>query len=423
MFRFYVISVDIIQIDLNSCNYLLLFYLLTNFYLVSDIFHRGSNLLELVIMRLQQDGKLRYKVCTYRNKHTPIVQTEAVLQFQLDKNNHIILKPNEVLIKIDAAALNGIDLLLYNSTYSLYSWFTENHGIGLDYSGQIFAIGSEIKRKLLLNVGDEVCGMFYQPFGQGTVAEYILYDGNASFGQSITKIPSNLTIEQAAAWPLIYGTAHLCIEGQELDNKKVLIIGGATSVGRYVSKLAYLAGAKEIITTNSQKSDKLVKNVGATDQIDYNKYKSILSPVLESVKNTGPFDYIYDCRGTSDLWPEISTILKPKSTKSEYVSIVGDQSYDIASAHVIGMIPQSLKWFYREITSKMGLLSVNYRYIKVVTAKKSQLQEINKVGKNLIELEHLDIYIDSIYDFNDFDLAIDKLKNQNVSGKIIIKMN
>lgn len=374
-------------------------------------------------MRLPKDHKLSYKAYTYKTRNSSIVQTEEVLKFNVDSHNHVILQPNQILIKVNAAGLNAVDLLLYNSTYSLFSWIKENHGFGVDYSGEIFAIGSDIKKKLLLNVGDDVCGMFYQPLGQGTVAEYIIYDGEASYGQSITKIPENLTLEQAAAWPLIYTTAHLCFQGQQVNNKKILVIGGATPVGRYVAKLAYIAGAKEIITTNSQPSPEFPTNIASTDQIDYSKYKSILYPVLESVQNTGQFDYIYDCLGTSELWPEISTILKPKSTNSEYVSIVGDQNYDIASTHVIGMIPHTFKWLYREFSSMLGLLSVNYRYLRVLTAKKSQLQDIIKAGKNLIEIEHLDIYIDSIYDFNDFDQAIDKLKTQNGSGKVIVKIN
>ena len=235
---------------------------------------------------------LTYKAYTYSSKNDPIHVTNQHILL-VKKGDEYTVPSNKILVKVDSAALNPVDLMLYNSAIFPFTLMNSNQGIGRDYSGVVEAIGSG--DDLGLKVGDKVCGLYLHPLGKGTVAEYILLDGKTDVAVNV--IPSNLSITEASSWPLVYGTAFAMHDGVAVKDKKVLVLGTATSVGRYVVSLAKKYGAKEIVTTNSERSLDLVAALGSTSQIDYTKHKSILTPVLESVKDSGSFDAVFDCCG------------------------------------------------------------------------------------------------------------------------------
>jgi NADPH:quinone reductase-like Zn-dependent oxidoreductase len=78
--------------------------------------------------------------------------------------NHTLVRPpgpNELLIKVHAAAINPLDIQIWGS--SLVGWFTgkKEKGIGRDYAGEIVAVGKHLETKW--REGDKFFGLFMRP--------------------------------------------------------------------------------------------------------------------------------------------------------------------------------------------------------------------------------------------------------------------
>ena len=71
--------------------------------------------------------------------------------------------PNELLIKVHAAAINPVDIQLWGNPVVGWLAGKKEKGIGRDYSGVIVAVGKEVKKQGRWEVGDEVFGLYNKP--------------------------------------------------------------------------------------------------------------------------------------------------------------------------------------------------------------------------------------------------------------------
>ncbi|CAN3376561.1 hypothetical protein DIURU_002688 [Diutina rugosa] len=344
-----------------------------------------------------------YKQYTYAYNKDPVHETTAELT---------PVDSDEILIRVSSAALNPIDLLVYYSAYYISSWFNSKQGIGRDYSGTIESIGATAASHTGLKVGDEVFGLYRHFFQKGTIAEYIKIK---PMGRdcSIAKIPKGMSKDEAAAVPLVFGTANQMMADHDLKGAKVLVLGGATSVGRYVIQLARIKGAREIITSNGARSNELVRSLGSTKQLDYNQHPNLLTPVLEATKE-GKFNYIYDCAGNCELFGDMKDIVDPK--KNDFVTIVGDHHINYAKDHLAGLAWPFRKTVFRQIGSKLGLVPYNYRFFLLKPGN-----WLN-VATSLYEQGELQVFVDSTYKFQETPQAVEKLSSGAASGKVVIQV-
>ena len=106
-----------------------------------------------------------------------------------------IIKEDEVLVKIHAAALNRADLLQREGKYPSPPGCPE--WMGLEISGEIIKVGKSVTD---WKIGDKVCALL----GGGGYAEYVAvkYD-------MLMPIPKGLTMEEAASRPEAYATSYL----------------------------------------------------------------------------------------------------------------------------------------------------------------------------------------------------------------------
>src|SRR3954451_24452670 len=141
-------------------------------------------------------------------------------------------KANEVLIRVRASSLNRADLLTASG---------HQHGaiggvgarIGLECSGEVEAVGSEVKG---IKAGDRVMGS-----APGGYAEYAVTD----FGR-VHRIPANnMTYEQAACLPVALQTMHNAIAtaGRLRPGEMLLIQGASSGVGLMGLQIGKLLGA------------------------------------------------------------------------------------------------------------------------------------------------------------------------------------
>lgn len=352
--------------------------------------------------------KLTYKAYAYKNGNSPIeIVEESIDLVKNSQGQGYIAPPGKILIKVNYASLNPVDYKLYKVKPSFIGWFNPKQGFGRDFAGEVISIGEGTQTNL--KIGDYAEGIYTPMFARGSAAEFLLLDPKTS---PITNKPANIDLAQASAFPLVLGTAlQLSTRGGiKLPNSKVLVIGAGTSVGRYVVQLARNGGAKEVVTTNSSRTSELIRSLGATSEIDYHKNPNLLTPVLESVKSTGQFDYIIDCWGGDDLFPEISTIIRKGGV---YNTIVGDAP-GAGLAALIG----GVKSITRTIRSKLGLLGYTYE-LMLLDNNAGWIDE----ARDLIANGELKVFIDSVYPFQELNEAIEKLESGRAQGKIVLEVS
>lgn len=175
-------------------------------------------------------------------------------------------KPNEMLVKVHAAALNPVDWhFVRGAPFPMRMMMgglrgpKQPRGVGVDYAGTIAAIGSSVTG---FTVGQPVLG-----YGEGTLAEYLVRPAD-----TVALKPERLTFEQAAGVPLAGLTALQAIrdKAQVRAGQQVLIVGAAGGIGSFAVQIAKALGA-EVTGVQSTGTLDLVRSLGADRVIDHTK--------------------------------------------------------------------------------------------------------------------------------------------------------
>ncbi len=202
-----------------------------------------------------------------------------------------VIKPEEVLVKIHAAALNRADLMQREGDYPPPPGCPE--WMGLEISGEIVKIGEEAKEKSDWKIGDKVCALL----GGGGYAEYaaVKYD-------MLMPIPKNCTMEEAAAIPEAFATAYLnlFIEGKMKEGNTLLMHAGASGLASVVIPMAKAFGIRVITSVLSAEKAKASRHLPADVVIDTSKEKT--QEVLKRELAAGHgVDAAIDCLGGAQM--------------------------------------------------------------------------------------------------------------------------
>lgn len=167
-----------------------------------------------------------------------------------------VILPNEVLINVHYAALNRADILQRKGKYPPPKG--ESTILGLEASGMISKIGKDVHN---FEIGDRVMALL----AGGGQAEYVAVDSNLTW-----KVPTEISLEQAAAIPEVFLTAYqaLFFEGKTKAKSVVLIHAGGSGVGTAAIQLAKTKGCK-VLTTSSESKLDICKKLGASLTINY----------------------------------------------------------------------------------------------------------------------------------------------------------
>ncbi len=132
-----------------------------------------------------------------------------------------------------------------------------------DGAGNIEAVGHGVDTN---RIGERVWvwnGAFGRAFG--TCAEYISLPANQA-----VKMPGNSTFEAGACMGIPASTAyHGVFSGGSVNNKTLLVTGGAGAVGHYAIQLAKWDGAKVIATVSGSEKGLAAKEAGADLVVNY----------------------------------------------------------------------------------------------------------------------------------------------------------
>lgn len=193
-----------------------------------------------------------------------------------------VIKEDEVLVKIYAAALNRADLLQRQGKYPSPKGCPE--WMGLEISGVIVEVGCKVT---FWKIGDKVCALL----GGGGYAEYVAvkYD-------MLMPVPKGFSMIEAAALPEAYATSYLnlFIEGQLEEGQTAFIPAGASGLASVAIPMAKAFGAKVITSVLSDEIAEKIKPLGA--DIIINSTTQCVEDILKSEEDNGtPINVSMDC--------------------------------------------------------------------------------------------------------------------------------
>jgi NADPH2:quinone reductase len=198
-----------------------------------------------------------------------------------------ILKDDEVLVKVEYAALNRADLMQRDGDYPPPPGCPE--WMGLEISGEIVEIADGAKKSSSWKLGDKVCALL----GGGGYAEYVAvkYD-------MCMPIPENCTMAEAAAIPEAFATAYLnlFIEGGAKEGNTLLMHAGASGLASVVIPMAKAFGLRVITSVLSDEIAKSISHLNADLIINTSKENTadVLKKELEEGRSV---DLTIDCLG------------------------------------------------------------------------------------------------------------------------------
>ena len=193
-----------------------------------------------------------------------------------------IIKDDEVLVKIHAAALNRADLLQRQGKYPSPAGCPE--WMGLEVAGVITEVGKDVQNWKL---GDRVCALL----GGGGYAEYVAvkYD-------MLMPIPQGLSMAEASALPEAYATSYLnlLIEGHLEAGQTAFIPAGASGLASVAIPMAKAFGARVITSVLSDELAEKIKPLGA-DVIINSKTQCVEKILKAEEENGTPVNVSMDC--------------------------------------------------------------------------------------------------------------------------------
>lgn len=311
------------------------------------------------------------------------------------------VKPNEVLVKMEAVSLNYRDLLVVKG---VESWKPQTPRIPIsDGAGQIVALGTEISR---FKVGDHVAGIFLpkwqdgeltpeqyvSPLGgaaaDGVMAEYVSFDE-----QSVVRIPGNLSAEEAATLPAAAVTAwHAVARRSNVQPGETVLIEGTGGVALFATQFVHAMGGLPIVISSSDEKLARVKELGASSTVNYREFPDWEKQILELTNGKG-VDHVVETVGGENLNRAL-TAVKLSGTIS-FIGLIAGLSAPINT--------------YQFVTK-------NVRLHGIETGSREMFEEMNR----FIEENQLKPVIDKTFSFNEVREALKYLESGRHFGKISV---
>lgn len=220
-----------------------------------------------------------------------------------------IIKSNEVLIKVKASGVNRSDIVTRQNT-NTYGKQSDGPLIpGLEVSGEIVEIGSEVKNR---KIGDKVCALI----SSGGYAQFVAVNS-----LHCLLVPEGISLTDAAALPetvftVWFNVFHL---GKLQRGEKLLIHGGTSGIGTIGLQMAKAWGCQVYTTVGNSKKADFLSEMNLVKIINYKK------EAFEEILKDEKIDVILDMVG-GDYTQKNLEIL---NYKGRLININGMKSMDV----------------------------------------------------------------------------------------------
>jgi NADPH:quinone reductase-like Zn-dependent oxidoreductase len=188
----------------------------------------------------------------------------------------------EVLIRVEAAALNPKDVVIRSGRFRAVSGTKFPKFIGCDLVGRVVGLGWRVPTAF---AGARVFGFYDGTRAlRGSVAEFA-----AIAAGKVAILPAEIDSAAAAATPLAGSTALQALrdDARLETGQRVLIVGASGGVGTFAVQIAKLLGA-HVAASASAGNAELVRSLGADEVLDH---------ASDNPLGRGPYDAVLDCFG------------------------------------------------------------------------------------------------------------------------------
>ena len=317
-------------------------------------------------------------------------------------------RPNEVLVRVRACALNHLDLWVRGGLPNVI--IPLPHIPGSDVAGEIAKIGSEVTT---MRVGQKVvlaplvsCGKcpacvagIDNRCRQATNLGYMIDGGCAEFVRvpdvNCLPYPENLSFEEAAAVPLVFQTAwHMLVDRAQLQpGEDVLVLGAGSGVGSAAIQIAKFFGARVITTAGSDAKLEKARQLGAEHVINHKSQK--IRDEVRRITNKRGVDVVFEHVGTA-TWDDSLASL---ALAGRLVTCGNTTGYDAKL---------DLRFLFSRQLSLLG------SYMGV----KSELHTVMK----LVAAGHLKPVVDRVFPLAEAAAAHTYLESGQQFGKVVLKV-
>lgn len=314
-------------------------------------------------------------------------------------------KRGQVLVRIHATSLNYRDIMVATGNYPPPY---PNQVIPLsDGAGEVVEVGEDVTE---FKVQDKVVGTFFEQWIDGPMrTEYLAKSlGGSSHGtlaqyrifekESMVKMPSHLSYEEAATLPCAAVTAWNALAHNNLQNigpDQTVLVLGTGGVAIFAIQFAAAAGARVIVASSSDEKLAKAKQVGATDLINYTKDPEWNIKVRELTNGRG-VDHVIEIGGAGTLERSI------KSTRPN------------GQIHIIGFLAGAANF---DVAMSILFSSVIVRGVYV--GSRGMFETMNRALEN----HKIRPVIDRVFSFSEAKEAYKYLQSQKHVGKIVIKVD
>lgn len=315
------------------------------------------------------------------------------------------LSHDEVLVRLEAASLNYVDLLIIKGLL--------NPNISLPYTpvcdgaGVVEQVGESVKN---FKPGDKVVSLFIpqwrsgQPTpetvaastrpGLGSVAGH-LSDYKVFKSQELLKTPKNLSSLEASTLPIAALTAWNALRYANIKSGDTVLLHGTGGVSVFALQFAKAAGASVVMTSSSNNKLERVKQMGADLTINYKTTPDWGKKVLEFTEGRG-VDSVVEVVGGDNLQKSLD-VLK----LGGHISMMG-----------------LLTGFETKLNAG-ALLTKQARIQGMEVGNATDQMAMHRA------IEHLNLHpvVDKVFTLQETQEAFRTLESGAFFGKIVIKLN
>lgn len=297
----------------------------------------------------------------------------------------------QVRVRIRATAVNRADLVQRAGSYPAPPDAPADI-LGLEYAGEIDALGDGVRE---LRVGERVFGLV----GGGSYAEYVVVPERA-----LARLPDAISFEDAAAIPEAFLTAYdaMVTQGGLCAGSWALVHAAGSGVGTAAVQIAKAIGARVVATVRSPSKVEALRALGA-DQVICVQDAVFAEAVVAATG--GGADVVLELVGGAYLSEDLSAVAL--RGRIVLVGLVGGRSAELdlglvlrKRVHVLGTVMRS-----RQLEEKIALHQLLQRQLVPLFAER-KLRPV----------------IDQILDLADADVAHQRMKSNEGSGKIVLRV-
>ena len=297
----------------------------------------------------------------------------------------------EILVKIEATALNRADLLQRRGNYP--SPEGTSSILGLEMAGVVEQTGSAVTR---WKPGDVVFSLL----PGGGYAEYCTVHERMAM-----RVPENLTFTEAAAIPETFLTAYQALVwiGKLESDETVLIHAGGSGVGTAAIQLSrHLVNARIVTTAGKARKLDACRTLGADLAFNYRDVD--FSEAIQEELGPDPINLVIDFVGTS-YWEKNMSVLAVDG-RLVVLSLLG--GHKIENTSLVPILRKRLSIIGSTLRSRTEAYKIELS------------EEFSSKTMDFFKKESIAPVIDSEFDWEAAEEAHQRMADNKNTGKIVL---